>query len=217
MNQFKKLSVVVFLGLCAHLSVAGAAVTCVVNKATGHVEGAAGSKPNPECSSQGPANVLAGMLAEQDIEESEGTKIVGGTIITNAPKLSAVVLAANAERKSAKMAALADDMARSRSVVPVTVQSAPEPSAQKMIVKETEVWSITAGDSLRRKLEEWCERAGYRLEWRVEKGFVSGGSNAFEGDFKKAVVDLFASIPEELHLSVEVAANKLVFVTRGAK
>lgn len=89
----------------------------------------------------------------------------------------------------------------------------------KMQVQQTEIWTVNAGDSLRTKLDEWCERAGYRLEWSkaVDKGFILRGSNVFEGDFKSAVAGLFAAIPEELHLDVQVTKNKLVYVNRGKK
>lgn len=89
----------------------------------------------------------------------------------------------------------------------------------KMAVQQTEIWTVNAGDSLRTKLDEWCERAGYRLEWSksVDKGFILRGSNVFEGDFKSAVAGLFAAIPEELHLDVQVTRNKLVYVNRGKK
>lgn len=92
-------------------------------------------------------------------------------------------------------------------------------TAAKMPVQQTEIWTVNAGDSLRTKLDEWCERAGYRLEWSksVDKGFILRGSNVFEGDFKSAVAALFAAIPDELHLDVQVTRNKLVYVNRGKK
>lgn len=80
-----------------------------------------------------------------------------------------------------------------------------------------EQWEIKAGASLRYTLDSWCERAGYRLLWNVEGGFKSQGGHVTDGEFRKAVADLFAAIPQDLHLNVEITKNKLVIVTKGDK
>ncbi len=89
--------------------------------------------------------------------------------------------------------------------------------APGMQVTELDQWEIKPGASLRTTLESWCERANYRLVWNVEGGFRSQGGFAAEGDFKKAVFDLFAAIPQDLHLNIDITKNRLVLVTRGTK
>lgn len=93
-------------------------------------------------------------------------------------------------------------------------QAAPTPA---LPVVKLQQWEIKAGDSLRTTLENWCERAGYRLVWNVDGGFRSQGGFVSEADFKQAVKDLFAAIPQDLHLDVDVTKNKLVIVTGGGQ
>lgn len=97
--------------------------------------------------------------------------------------------------------------------------SAPSTAVQSTSVGIVPVqqWEIKAGASLRYTLDGWCERAGYRLLWNVDGGFRSQGGHVSEGDFRKAVFDLFAAIPQDLHLNVEITKNKLVIVTKGDK
>lgn len=101
--------------------------------------------------------------------------------------------------------------------VPVAVKPAPALPRAAMPLVELEQWEIKAGASLRTTLENWCERAGYRLLWNVEGGFRSQGGFISEGAFRKAVKDLFAAVPQDLHLEVDITQNKLVIVSRGGK
>ena len=89
--------------------------------------------------------------------------------------------------------------------------------AAPLAVSRLSQWEIKAGDSLRATLESWCERAGYRLVWNVDGGFRSQGGFVSEDEFKKAVRDLFAAIPQDLHLDVDVTKNKLVIVSGGGQ
>jgi hypothetical protein len=91
------------------------------------------------------------------------------------------------------------------------------PAAPAVPVVEIEQWEIKAGASLRTTLENWCDRSGYRLVWNVEGGYRSQGGFVSEGDFKKAVKALFAAIPQDLHLDVDITKNKLVIVSRVSK
>lgn len=101
---------------------------------------------------------------------------------------------------------------------PNTVENLPFTAGRpEMRVAPLEQWEIKAGDSLRYTLDSWCERAGYRLLWNIEAGFKSQGGHVVEGDFRKAVVELFNAIPQDLHLRVEITKNKLVIVSKGDK
>lgn len=92
--------------------------------------------------------------------------------------------------------------------------SAPDAAVHVVPVEQ---WEIKPGASLRYTLDSWCERAGYRLLWNVDGGFKSQGGHVVDGDFRKAVTELFAAIPQDLHLNVEITRNKLVIVTKGDK
>jgi hypothetical protein len=107
-----------------------------------------------------------------------------------------------------------------RSVAPAPSAPAANPAAAQPVpvsVVPVQQWEIKAGASLRYTLDSWCERAGYRLLWNVDGGFRSQGGHVSEGDFRKAVFDLFAAVPQDLHLRVEITKNKLVIVSKGDK
>lgn len=78
-------------------------------------------------------------------------------------------------------------------------------------------WEIKAGASVRSSLDRWCERAGYRLVWNIDNGYRAQGDLLIEGDFIKAVTELFGAIQQDLHLRVQITKNKLVLVGKGDK
>lgn len=92
---------------------------------------------------------------------------------------------------------------------------------QAMAAEEV-TWAIHGGDSLRATLEAWAARAGWAVSWTYKgefgkDDFRAGAAGIYSGDFKKAVRDLFESLPQAVKIRVELVSDNnppLVYVTR---
>ncbi|WP_174999266.1 TcpQ domain-containing protein [Rugamonas aquatica] len=126
-----------------------------------------------------------------------------------APSLGQVVAPGNAVPQAAVALPFGADV---KGVASMAFVSEAQPQAASL-----PQWEIKAGASLRSTLDRWCERAGYRLVWNVDGGYRAQGDLTVEGDFAKAVMELFGAIRQDLHLHVDITKNKLVLVARGEK
>lgn len=92
-----------------------------------------------------------------------------------------------------------------------------EADVMPSVLVPSQPWEVAVGDSLRETLERWCQRVGYRLVWNIEGGYRAQGEFSVGGDFKQAVAALFAAIPQDLHLRVDISKNKLVVISRSGQ
>lgn len=87
------------------------------------------------------------------------------------------------------------------------------PSVQIPVV---ETWEIKAGESIKRNLDSWRTRAGWEMVWQYDGDFIAQAGATFTGDFQSAVKSLVFALPENINMKIELATNKLVFVTKGS-
>jgi len=87
MKVSAKLAVTCALTLVSGLQVATAAITCVEDKATGKfVERSGKSKPTGDCEMHTAMNMVSSTREVEDLAAGDGTKIIGGVLVTNAAK-----------------------------------------------------------------------------------------------------------------------------------
>lgn len=187
MTVCKIRTVIIFMGLCCYLPTSNAAITCVVNKITGQIEsGVVGKIASPECNLQNPVNILASLITRQEIEDSEGTKVIGGTIITNAPKLSDMMASLSYTTKIGQSSA---EPAETKKIIEVHQQQPiKELSSGPKADDPTQKWEVLASDvRLANTFERWAQKAGWKVSWDASKHFLIDGSSIFTGTFEDAI------------------------------
>jgi hypothetical protein len=87
----------------------------------------------------------------------------------------------------------------------------PDRPASTTVEKSEPVWVVKPGSFLRAVLNEYAARAGWAVEYNykdpqtlAEKDLKLGGGMRVEGDFKKFVKELFASLPESAKIRAEL-------------
>lgn len=94
----------------------------------------------------------------------------------------------------------------------VTAQVSQAHSATAVTIeKKDPVWVVKPGSSLRTVLNEYAARAGWVVEYNYkdpqtleDKDLRLGGGMRVQGDFKKFVKELFASLPESAKIRAEL-------------
>lgn len=172
MKAMAKLALMCALCVLSGLRFAGAAVTCVENKSTGKFEEKGGAKrPTGECEAQASMNMVSSVAEIEDLSASEGTRVIGGVIVTNASKPFGTVPPAKA--KAEVVALRGDENLRDvrdmRKVVPVELHSdagsvdrlagAPAP------VEKVARFRLEKGQPIHVALEGWAKDAGWTLIW----------------------------------------------------
>jgi hypothetical protein len=83
-------------------------------------------------------------------------------------------------------------------------------------------WSVERGDTLRKALTAWCQRAGVELQWIAEYDYPVEASAHFNGGFEDAVRGLLAGFdgarPQpvgQLHTNANAGQMVLVVQARG--
>jgi hypothetical protein len=231
MNVPKRLLALLFVGALSVSAGASAAVTCVMNKATGKYEPKKGTYPSkqamPDCEAQSPAVLLAALA--DDSTEPRGTRLIDGVVLTNAAKLPEGPKPVQAKRPKAEngrvtAGSMQAGVAPTKQAVEVALatETAPVPVVeQKPIVP---VWVVTPSARLKLVVREWAARAGWTVEWHIrdaqtqdEQDFVLGGGMRVEGDFPTAVHALFNSLPEKIKVRAKLAPDNfppLLYVYR---
>lgn len=140
-------------------------------------------------------------------------------LLTQAANSSNVTFAVNA---TAKQILIADQIPAAATAAPAapapTVAAvgmtplSPVRAATASTIERTEpVWVVKPGSFLRAVLNEYAARAGWVVEYNYkdaqtleEKDLRLGGGMRIEGDFKKFVKELFASLPESAKIRAEL-------------
>lgn len=111
----------------------------------------------------------------------------------------AVPVASPPARLSAVASTAITHVGQTQSVPPATIE------------KKDPVWVVKPGSSLRTILNEYAARAGWVVEYNYkdpqtleDKDLRLGGGMRVEGDFKKFVKELFASLPESAKIRAEL-------------
>ncbi len=85
-----------------------------------------------------------------------------------------------------------------------------------------EVWSANTGDTLRKILEQWCQRAHIDLSWQAEYDYPLQAAVSFTGTFEEAVRNLLLGFQDaqpqpaaSLHNNQSAGQAVLVVETRG--
>jgi hypothetical protein len=78
-----------------------------------------------------------------------------------------------------------------------------------------EVWEVKQGENVRDILEGWRARAGWEMVWDFDGGFIVQANAKFTGSFQFAVREFINALPKSVNFSVELASNKLVYVSKG--
>lgn len=188
---------------------ANAATTCVISKDAPADDknsssfGFFGKKENNECDAQ---NLQKTYPQIEKAINTSGTKLVDHKIITNKEKLDlpkpTVVASANGVN-DAPAPAGADAGAAGTPAAAIPVPPPPPP-----------VWIAHNKSSIRKVIGEWATRAGWHYEIKLknhqtmedEDEILNGGFRS-EGDFQKAVTELFAALPEHSKLRADLVPD----------
>lgn len=169
MKAMAKLALV--CALCALVGWRGAqaAVTCVENKATGRFEERASSKrPSGECEAQTAMNMVATVAQVEDLSASEGTKVIGGVIVTNASAPFNTV--PPQKTAAARVHRVTDEELRDmRRVTPVDTRSHDDGAGRlagaPAAVASVALFRMERGQPIHLALESWAKNAGWTLIW----------------------------------------------------
>ncbi len=117
--------------------------------------------------------------------------------------------------------------------VPVSISISPSSSPQPSLIiasgpvadpgiLDSGDWQAQRGESLRKVLADWCQRAGVELQWLAEYDYPLEASAHFSGGFEEAVRQLLIGFagahPQpvaELHKNAAAGQNVLVVQARG--
>lgn len=92
-------------------------------------------------------------------------------------------------------------------------------SLDTVVVSQEAVWKVKRGDSLKKTLSAWTNKAGFNaIEWNVQSfdpEMIQMGSNAeFEGTLKDALGKFLASLALETKLAGHIyKGNKVIVIT----
>lgn len=81
------------------------------------------------------------------------------------------------------------------------------------------MWRVKDGAYLSDTLRDWAKVSGWAVVWRMseQEDFRMDAGNLYQGEFKKAVADLFNSLPPSVRLHAELRPDNvppLLYVTR---
>lgn len=65
---------------------------------------------------------------------------------------------------------------------------------EKSVIKIDNVWTLTAGDTAKKDLEVWAEKAGWRVVWNLSKDWTVPASTVFTGTFEGAAADVIKTL-----------------------
>lgn len=221
MKANKKL-LVCAIGAVVGMQSATAAVTCVENKSTGKFEEKA-SKRAPKVTGECDAQISMAMVSSLDeleaVAKAEGTRVIGGVIVTNAaqpfdvapakkeapksfdavdvdPSLAATGdAAANGAKQPGAQLAQAAGAKRDAGVAPAGALVKPiEPVKPVEAPKPVPSWTLTAGHTVGKDLQEWAVKAGWRVVWNLPKDWSIPASTTFHGNFKEAASSVIKNL-----------------------
>jgi hypothetical protein len=189
------------------VNAAAAAVTCMQNKSTGKFEEKAVGK--------------RGTTGECDAQNAM-TKVVGGVLLTNAPKLSDAVATAQSKAREAREAAenaesekaaaekavaekaASDKLAIAKANAPTKKLSAIEtssiakgdtaPLAIPEPVKPVQEWTLTAGHTIGQELQAWGEKTGWKVIWNMPKDWSVPASTSYTGEFPEVAAEVIRTL-----------------------
>lgn len=195
MKAMVKLAFACALCVLAGARSAGAAVTCVENKATGKFEEKAGSKrPTGECEAQASMNMVSSVSEVEDLSAAEGTKVIGGVIVTNARKPFGTVPAQRAVQPVPAPAS--DELYDTRKVTPVATSSYEEGVSRlagaPASVEKVARFRMAKGEAIHTALEGWANAAGWSLIWYPSVSWKAIGN--VEMKDKKDVVEAVSEV-----------------------
>lgn len=96
-------------------------------------------------------------------------------------------------------------------VTPVSV--IPQPMQQQPQMQQV-TWEVKAGESIRNTIDQWRRQAGWEMVWSYEGDFTAQASATFQGDFSMAIRSLMNALPENVDMTINLAANKLIYVSK---
>lgn len=96
-------------------------------------------------------------------------------------------------------------------VTPVGMLPNQQPVQQQI---QAPVWEVKAGESIRNTIDQWRRQDGWEMVWTYEGDFTAQAGATFQGDFTTAIRSLMNALPESVDLSINLAANKLVYVSK---
>lgn len=65
-------------------------------------------------------------------------------------------------------------------------------------------WAVSGGSSLRTTLQDWSDKAGWVLQWRIDGDFEAQAGAVWRGEFREAIRGLFSAIGTEHGLGVQM-------------
>ena len=78
-------------------------------------------------------------------------------------------------------------------------------------------WNVSDNASLKRQIESWCAKSGYKLLWEARTDFLTSGQMTFSGTFEEAVVSLFGVMYKNGRMPLRAniyRANKVIRVSQ---
>ena len=178
-----------------------AAVTCVENKSTGKFEEKAGGKrPTGECEAQTAMNMASSVSDIEDLSATDGTKVIGGVIVTNAAKpfasepakavrpmpattgrISTVAAVTSEASREVRSVTTASQAGEEVIVAPAVPPALPKP---KWDAEKGTPWSVV--------LETWAKEGGWSFYWYPSKTWKVLGSTDVSD--KKDVKDVSTAV-----------------------
>lgn len=77
-----------------------------------------------------------------------------------------------------------------------------------------QTWDVKAGESIRNTIDQWRRVAGWEMVWSFEGDYTAQASATFQGDFQTALRNLMNALPDSVEIKIDLAANKLVYVSK---
>jgi hypothetical protein len=190
MKVVEKFALVMAFAALSGTQIASAAVMCVQNKNTGKFEEkGAGKKVTGECEAQSTMNLLSTVGDVEVAVAVDGTRVIGGVIVTNAAKPFSMPAEPQARSSAASLDAPASSALEQRKVVPREVVAAPETTTAAV-----PVWSLLPGRTVGQELRSWGEQAGWKVVWNMSKDWSVPASTSFPGDFKAAATGVIQTL-----------------------
>lgn len=184
---------------------ANAAVTCVENKTTGKFEERSSNrKSSGECDAQAVMNMVSSVSDVEDLSTADGTKIIGGVIVTNAAKPFTSIPQRAVKPSQPVVVAQGAELSDARKVVPMDLRSGEEIDLRQNgqaapVVAPKPKWVVEKGQAFHVALETWAKDAGWTFYWYPAKSWKAAGraDMSSQKDVSAAVAEVVSILREE--------------------